>query len=211
MFRRHSHHIEAHRLRAAFAHANHGLRSIVQREGVGRLEGEAQFRVKEAPAAHESFARVFAVDDVVDRREIVLAIALAAFRRGILPCGRLRPLHPLGCRRMRRQEVLHPWIERGLAGLQLGIAFHRGQETRGAVGVEMGTRRNADADVVGLELLGAGKARHRQFGFGERKGGEVRIVAHVGYHARDDGGLSRLVLPDRGVLCQHMRHLVGEH
>ena len=75
----------------------------------------------------------------------------------------------------------------------------------------MGARRNADADAVGLELLGARKARHRQLGLGQRQRGEIGIVAHVGDDAGDDGGLARLVLADRGVLGQHMRHLVAQH
>ena len=58
---------------------------------------------------------------------------------------------------------------------------------------------------------GARKARHRQLGLGERQRGEVGIVAHVGDDAGDDGGLARLVLADRGVLGQHMRHLVAQH
>ena len=75
----------------------------------------------------------------------------------------------------------------------------------------MRARRNANADAVGLELLGAREARHRQLGLGERQRGEIGIVAHVGHDARDDRGLSRLVLADRGVLGQHMRHFVAEH
>ena len=75
----------------------------------------------------------------------------------------------------------------------------------------MGARRNADADTVGLELLRARKARHRQLGLGERQRGEVGIVAHVGNDAGHDGGLARLVFADRGVLGQHMRHLVPQH
>ena len=35
--------------------------------------------MQEAAAAHKAFARVFAIDDVVDRGEIGLAVALAAF------------------------------------------------------------------------------------------------------------------------------------
>ena len=167
--------------------------------------------MQETPAAHETFARVLAIDDVVDRGEIGLAVAFAAFRRGILPGGGLRVLHPLRRRRMRRQEVLRARIDRGLAGLQLGVALHRGQEARGAIGVEMRARRNADADAVGLELLGARKARHRQLGLGERQRGQIGIVAHVGDDAGDDGGLARLVLADRCVFGQHMRHLVAQH
>jgi hypothetical protein len=74
----------------------------------------------------------------------------------------------------------------------------------------MGARGNADADTVGLELLGARKACHRQFCLGERKCRQIRVVAHVGDDAGDDRGLPRLVLADRRVLCQHMRHLVAQ-
>ena len=167
--------------------------------------------MQEAAAAHEAFAGVFAIDDVVDRGEIGLAVALAAFRRGILPRRVLRVLHALGRCRMRRQKVLRARIERGLAGLQRGVALHRGQEARGAVGIEMRARGNADADAVGLEFLRARKARHRQLGLGQRQRGQIGIVAHVGDDAGDDGGLPRLVLADRGVLGQHMRHLVAQH
>ena len=117
----------------------------------------------------------------------------------------------LGRCRMRRQEVLRARIERGLAGLQLGIALHRGQEARRAIGIEMRVRRDADADAVGLELLVAREARHRQLGLGQRERGEIGVVAHVGDDAGDDRGLPRLVLAHRGVLGQHMRHLVAQH
>ncbi len=167
--------------------------------------------MQEAPAADEAFARVLAIDDVVDGGEIGFAVAFAALGRGILPGGVLRVLHALGRRRMRRQEILRARIERGLAGLQFGIALHRGQEARRAIGIEMGARRNADADAVGLEFLLARKARHRQLGLGERQRGQIGIVAHVGDDAGDDRGLARLVLADRGVLGQHMRHLVAQH
>ena len=167
--------------------------------------------MQETPAANEPLARILAIDDVVDGGEIGFAVAFAALRRGILPGAGLRALHPLRRCRMRRQKVLRARIDRGLAGLQFGVALHRGQEARGAIGVEMGARRNADADAVGLELLGARKARHRQLGLGERQRGEIGIAAHVGDDAGDDGGLARLVLADRGVLGQHMRHLVAQH
>ena len=75
----------------------------------------------------------------------------------------------------------------------------------------MGARRNADADAVGLEFLLAREARHRQLVLGERQRGHVGIVAHVGDDAGDHGGLARLVLADRGVLGQHMGHLVAQH
>jgi hypothetical protein len=41
--------------------------------------------MQEAPAAHEAFAGVLAIDDVVDRGQIGLAVALAALGRGVLP------------------------------------------------------------------------------------------------------------------------------
>ena len=69
--------------------------------------------------------------------------------------------------------------------------------------------RNADA--VGLELLGARKARHRQFGLGQRQRRQIGIGAHVGDDAGNDRGLAGLVLADRGVLCDHMRHLVAQN
>ena len=75
----------------------------------------------------------------------------------------------------------------------------------------MRARRNADADIVSLEFLLARKARHRQFGLGQRQRGQIGIGAHVGDDAGDDGGLPRLVLADRGVLGQHMGHLVAQH
>ncbi len=167
--------------------------------------------MQEAPAAHEAFAGVFAIDDVVDRGEIGFAITFAALRRGVLPRACLRVLHALGRRRVRGQEVLRARIERGLAGLQRRVALHRGEEARRAIGIETGARRNADADAVGLELLRAREARHRQFGLGQRQRREIRIVAHVGDDAGHHRGLPRLVFPDRGVLGQHMRHLVAQH
>lgn len=112
---------------------------------------------------------------------------------------------------MRRGEVLRARIERGLAGLELGIALHRGKEARGTVGIEMRPGGDADADAVRLELLVARKARHGELGLGQRERGEIGIVAHVGDNTGDDRGLARLVLAHRGVLGQHMRHLVAEH
>ncbi len=211
LFGRHAHHVEAHRLGAALAHADHGLRGVVEREGLGRGKGEAELGMQEAPPAHETFAGVLAIDDVVDRGEIGLAVTFAALRRGELPRAGLRILHALGRRRVRGQEVLRARIERGLAGLQRRVALHRREESRGAIGIETGARRNPDANAVGLEFLRAREARHRQFGLGQRQRREIRIVAHVGDDAGHHRGLPRLVFPDRGVLGQHMRHLVAQH
>jgi hypothetical protein len=72
----------------------------------------------------------------------------------------------------------------------------------------MGAGGNADADAVGLEFLRPRKARHRQLGLCQRKCGEIGIVAHIRHDTCDDGSLPRLVLADRGVFCEHMRHFV---
>ena len=112
---------------------------------------------------------------------------------------------------MRGQEVLRTWIDRGLARFQFRVSFHRGEEARRAVGIEMGTRRNADANAIGLEFLGAREARHRQLGFRQRQRGEIGIVAHIGHNTGNDRGLARLILADRGVLGEHVRHLMRQH
>src|SRR5437667_21944 len=66
LFRRHPHDIEAHRLRAALAHADYGLGGVVEREGLGCGEGEAELGMQKAPTADETLAGVLAVDDIVD-------------------------------------------------------------------------------------------------------------------------------------------------
>src|SRR6266403_444331 len=155
LFRRYPHDIEAHGLGAALAHADHGLRGIVQRERIGCGEGEAELGMQEAPAPNESFARILPVDDVVDGGEIGFAIALAALRRGELPGSRLCVLYALRRCRMRGEKILSARIERGLSHFQLGVTLHRRQETRCAEGIEMGARRNTDANTVRFEFLGA--------------------------------------------------------
>ena len=81
----------------------------------------------------------------------------------------------------------------------------------GAVGIEAGARRYADADAVGLELLGAREARERDLRLGERERAELRIAEQVGGDAIDQRRLPRLVLADRGMAREHMRHLVRQH
>ena len=71
-----------------------------------------------------------------------------------------------------------------------GCTIARSDEAK-AIGIEMGARRNPDADAVRLELLGARKTRHRQLGLGQRQRGEIGIGAHVGDDAGDDRGLAR--------------------
>src|ERR1700709_1406134 len=48
----------------------------------------------------------------------------------------------------------------------------------------------------GAELLRGREARHRQFSFRKRQRGEIRIVAHIRHHTRDNGRLARLIFPD---------------
>ena len=167
--------------------------------------------MQEAAAAHEAFAGVLAIDDVVDRREIGLAVALAAFGGGILPRIGLRILHPLRRRRMRGQEVLRARIERGAAGLHRSVALHRGEKARGTKGIEMRACGNADADAVGLEFLRPREACHCQLGFCQSERAQIGIAAHLGDDARHHRGLAGLLLADRGVPGQHMRHLVRQH
>ena len=77
---RHAHDVEAKRLAAAVLDAEHGLRGVVEREAVGRGEGEAELRMQEAPAAHKAFARILAIDDAVDIAEIGVARLRALLR-----------------------------------------------------------------------------------------------------------------------------------
>ena len=70
------------RLAAAFLHAEDGLGGVVERKIFRRDEGEAELRMQEAAAAHETFARIVAVDHAVDRRDISRAIALAGCSAG---------------------------------------------------------------------------------------------------------------------------------
>ena len=97
------------------------------------------------------------------------------------------------------------------AAADAALRAHRGEEALGAVGIEAGARRDADADAVGLELLGAREVRQRDLGLGERQRAELRIAEQVGGDAVDERGLARLVLADRGVARDHVRHLVRQH
>ena len=76
----HAHDVEPQRLLAAFLDAEHRLRGVFQREAFRRGEGEAELGMQEAPAAHEAFARILAVDEPVELREILVLVARAAAR-----------------------------------------------------------------------------------------------------------------------------------
>ena len=114
-------------------------------------------------------------------------------------------------RRVRRQEVRRARVDAGALRAQMRVHAHRGEEALGAVGVVAGARRDADADAVGLELLGAREVGQRDLRFGERERAELRIAEQVGGDAVDQRGLARLVLADFGVAGDHMRHLVRQH
>jgi hypothetical protein len=111
--------------------------------------------MQEAPASHEAFARILAIHDVIDGGQVGFTVPFAALGRDILPRGILRVLDPLRRGRMRRQEVLRARINRGLPRLEFRVALHRSKKAGSAVWIEMGARRDADADTVGLELLRA--------------------------------------------------------
>ena len=55
------------------------------------------------------------------------------------------------------------------------------------------------------------KLAERQLRLGERQRADLRIAEHVGDDVADDRGLPRLLLADRGVARDHMRHLVRQH
>ena len=118
--------------------------------------------MQESPPAHEAFARILAINNVVDGGQVGFAVAFAALGRDILPSAVLRVLDPLRRRRMRRQEVLRARIDRGLPRLEFRVALHRRKKARRAIWIEMGARRDADADTVSLELLRAREGGERQ-------------------------------------------------
>ena len=115
LFGRDAHNVEPQRLSAALLDAEHGLRGVVERESLGRHEGEAELGMQEAPAAHEAFARILAVGETVDRRKIRGLVAVAGARRRVLAGIGLRILDPIRRGRMRGQEIEQAWIGAGAA------------------------------------------------------------------------------------------------
>ena len=110
--------------------------------------------MQEAAAAHIAFARILAIGQSVDAREVAIAVARHVARRGELARIGARDLEPLGRRRMRGEEVEEARVDAVVGGLaQLGIAPHRGEEAHRAVRVEAGALRDPDADAVRLQLL----------------------------------------------------------
>ena len=170
--------------------------------------------MQEAPAAHETFARVLAEDDAVDAGKIGALVA-PGIGRGSAELAGIgeRVADPLGRRRMRRQEIRRPRIDGTalLLRLELGIVLHRSEEAHRAVGIVTGARGDADADGVGFELLRPREARQRELRLGERQRALLRIGDHVADHPVHQRGLPRLLLADGGVARDHVAHLVGEH
>ena len=112
---------------------------------------------------------------------------------------------------MRGEEVGRAHVRAVAAGAQIGVAAHRGEEARGAERVVAGVRRDADAELVGLEFLGAREARELDLGAGERQRALLRVAQHVVDHRAADRDLARLFLAQRRMLEDHVRHLVREH
>ncbi len=158
-----------------------------------------------------AFARVLAIDDAVEVLQVGLLVAGAAAGPRELPGVGDGVADALGGGRMRRQEVRRARIDVGALRAQVRVRPHRGQEALGAVGVEAGARRDADADAVGLELLGAREVGERDLGLGERQRAELRIAEQIDGDAVDHRGLPRLVLADLGVARDDVRHLVRQH
>ena len=112
---------------------------------------------------------------------------------------------------MAREEIAEARIAIALAGLELGVALHGGEEAHRAVGIETGARCDADADAVGLEFLRAREACQRQLRFRQSQRAELRVAEHVSATEAIDDGLPRLIFADRGVAGDHVRHLVRQH
>ena len=128
------------------------------------------------------------------------ALARAIFSRSGVP----------GCEERKSRKRASP---APLLDAQLGVAAHRGEEAHRAVGIVAGARRDADADAVGLELLRAREARELDLRTRERERhpvGALRVAADLG-DAAQQRGLLRLVLADRRVARDHVRHLVAQH
>src|SRR4029077_14128455 len=147
-FGRHAHHIHAQGFAAALLEAEHGLGGIVEREAGWGHKAEAELWMQKMPAARKAFTGIIAVDETVEVGEIFGAIALAGAGTGELSRIRQRVLHAVRGRRMAGQKIKRTRIRPAGGGLQVSTALHVRQETRCAIGVESGTRRNTDPDAV---------------------------------------------------------------
>src|SRR6185437_2556331 len=125
---------EAQRLGASFLDAEHRLRRVVEREARRGEKREAELRMQEAAAAHEAFARIFAIDHAVDAREIFGAVTRAGPGGPERASIGLRVLHTLGGRRMGCKKLGRARIAVA-AALELGEALHVVEEAHRAVGV----------------------------------------------------------------------------
>jgi hypothetical protein len=139
----------------------------------------------------------------------------STFSAGVLPRVGDRDRNALGCRWVAGEEIELVGARRRAAaersGAQRGVAAHGVEEARGAIGIVAGARGNADADRVGLQFLAAREGGERHAAARHRQRPEVGVVEHVGDDAAHDHRLAHLVLADRGMAGDHMRHLMGEH
>src|SRR6478735_9002764 len=211
LFGRHAHHVYTQGFAAALLEAEHGLGGIVEREAGWGHKTEAEFWMQEMPAARKAFTGIIAVNETVEVGEIFGAIALAGAGTGELARIRQRVFHAVRGRRMAGQKIKRTRIRPAGAGLQISTALHVRQETRCAIRVESGARRNADPDTVGFEFLCAGESGQRQLGFGERQRSHLRVAEHIVDDMIDDRDLASLLLTNCRMACDHVTHLMREN
>src|SRR4029078_13739259 len=97
------------------------------------------------------------------------------------------------------------------AGLEISNALQGRRETRCAIRVESGARRNADPDAVGFEFLCARECGQRQLGFGERQRSHLRVAEYIVDDMVDDRDLASLLLTNCRMACYHVTHLMREN
>ena len=147
------------RLAARVADADQRGRLIVEREALGRVKGETEFRMNEGVVTHHALGGIVAEGDAVYRGKIRIAADFAGPRRAELAgrCGRLGDA--LRRRRVGRHHVgaIGGACARDRSAKGAPLA-KRGEEPSRAVGVVSGAGDGLDADLVSREFLRAGKA-----------------------------------------------------
>ena len=105
---------------------------------------------------------------------------------------------------------MRPGIDAANDLAQVGVAPHRGEQSRGPEGVVAGPRRNAYPDPVGFQLLRSGKTREREPRPRDLHGTGFRVARRrVDIHHQLD--LAHLFFANCRMPGQHMRHFVRHH
>ena len=214
--------VEPQRLRARLADADQRGALVLQRETLGRLEGEAELWMQEALPEREALGRVVAESDAVDRAEIGVAGGIPDARRADLPRFGDRLCDPLGRGRMGRHHVgLVGRAEADQRSAQRAPAAERIEEARGRIRIVARLGDHLDADLVGLEFLLAREMRDRELHprllllalLGLRQ----QLIRNPGVQLRgalEFGALGSVVRGDMSDLVRHHRRdfraVVGE-